>query len=100
MLENQQKSSLDSNIYDVINGITGMFYNSSLDDLQNQINAEEEELRQQELQKDKLENLEQELKHSIHDELVLDTDNKPNTVRDKILSFFININHINGCINI
>lgn len=79
----------DSNIlYDVINGITGMFSNSSLDDLQNQINAEEEELRQQELQKDKLENLEQELKHSIHDELVLDTDNKPNTVRDKILSFY------------
>ena len=65
-----------------------MFSNNSLEKLQEELIAEESENQQNELDKDKLENLEQELKHSIKDELLIDSENKTDTVRDKILSFY------------
>ena len=83
----QPTEGYDSNIiFDVINGITGIFSNS-LDKLQEEL-AAEGELQQTELDKDNLEILEQELKHSIKDELLIDSGNKTDTVRDKILSFY------------
>ena len=85
----QPTDDYDSNIiYDVINGITGMFSNNSLEKLQEELTAEESHLQQKELNKDNLEVLEQELKHSIKDELLIDSENKTDTVRDKILSFY------------
>ena len=65
-----------------------MFSNNSLEKLQEELIAEESENQQNELDKDKLEILEQELKHSIKDELLIDSENKTDTVRDKILSFY------------